>query len=229
VKAFFDSPERTRSRMTTGTASPLLEEAPNVNDAPQKSGSSLRGSLCSGFSGVLPGMEDMDWHRPSDVVLTPDAIAADIVSHFQPTGRVLDPCKGNGAFLKHMPGAEWCEIREGRDFFAWHDRVDWLVSNPPYSIFADWMTHSLKIANDIVYLIPLAKVFSAEKRIRDIYRVGGIVAVRLYGSGTALGFPFGWPCGAVHVRVGYRGPMDWSFYIPNVASEPQRKGGSDAN
>jgi hypothetical protein len=33
--------------MTTGTASPLLEEAPNVNDAPQQSGSSLRGSLCS--------------------------------------------------------------------------------------------------------------------------------------------------------------------------------------
>lgn len=29
-------------------------------------------------AGVLPGMQDMDWHRPSDVVLTPDDIAADI-------------------------------------------------------------------------------------------------------------------------------------------------------
>ncbi len=35
---------------------------------------------CSGFAGVLPGMEDMDWHRPSDVVLTPDEIAADHLS-----------------------------------------------------------------------------------------------------------------------------------------------------
>jgi len=32
--------------MTTGTASPLLAEAPNVNDAPQKGKSSLRGSHC---------------------------------------------------------------------------------------------------------------------------------------------------------------------------------------
>ena len=192
------------------TARPTAPTSPKL-----PAGQSLAAASCSGFAGVLPGMEDMDWHRPSDVVLTPDKIAADIVKHFQPKGRVLDPCKGNGAFLKHLPGAEWCEIREGRDFFSWHDRVDWLVSNPPYSIFAEWMDHSLKIADDIVYLIPLAKVFSAEKRIRDIYRVGGIVAVRLYGSGTTLGFPFGWPCGAVHVRVGYRGPMDWSFYIPN--------------
>jgi hypothetical protein len=33
--------------MTTGTASPLLEQAQNVNDAQQQGGSSLRGSLCS--------------------------------------------------------------------------------------------------------------------------------------------------------------------------------------
>ncbi len=152
----------------------------------------------------------------SDIVLTPDAIAADVVRHFRPTGRMLDPCRGSGAFWNHMPGAEWCEAREGRDFFAWYEKVDWIVSNPPYSIFAEWMEHSLKIADNIVYLIPLAKVFSAEKRIRDIYAVGGIVETRLYGAGTALGFPFGWPCGAVHIRVGYKGPMEWSFYIPNV-------------
>ena len=171
---------------------------------------------------MLPGLES-ETSLPSDVVLTPDEVAADIVRYFKPSGRILDPCKGDGAFLKQMPGAEWCEIRDGRDFFAWTDPVDWLVSNPPYSIFADFLTHSLKVSRDIVYLIPLAKVFSAEKRIRDIYSVGGIVAVRLYGSGTALGFPFGWPCGAVHIRVGYRGPMDWTFYIPNDQAERWRR------
>lgn len=164
---------------------------------------------------IFPGMEATD-SRATDIVLTPDAIAADVVRHFRPTGRMLDPCRGSGAFWNHMPGAEWCEAREGRDFFAWYEKVDWIVSNPPYSIFAEWMEHSLKIADNIVYLIPLAKVFSAEKRIRDIYAVGGIVETRLYGAGTALGFPFGWPCGAVHIRVGYKGPMEWSFYIPNV-------------
>jgi len=165
---------------------------------------------------ILPGLEATD-AKATDVVLTPDEVAADVVKHFRPAGRMLDPCRGAGAFWKHMPGAEWCEVRDGRDFFAWHEKVDWIVSNPPYSIFADWMAHSLEIAEHIVYLIPLAKVFSVEKRIRDIYRVGGIVETRLYGAGTTLGFPFGWPCGAVYVRVGYRGPMAWTFYIPNIA------------
>ena len=164
---------------------------------------------------ILPGLEATD-ARATDVVLTPDAIAADVVKHFQPTGRMLDPCRGNGAFWKHMPGAEWCECRDGRDFFAWTEPVDWIVSNPPYSIFSEWLTHSLRLAHDIVYLIPLAKVFNSEPRLKEIMRVGGIVETRHYGSGTECGFPFGFPCGAVHMRVGYRGPMDWTFYIPNA-------------
>jgi hypothetical protein len=57
-------------------------------------------------------------HDPSDVVYTPDWCASDMIDWFKPSGRVLDPCKGAGAFFDKMPdGAEWCEIREGRDFF----------------------------------------------------------------------------------------------------------------
>ena len=164
---------------------------------------------------ILPGMESNS-SKANDIVLTPDSIAADIVRHFAPSGRMLDPCKGDGAFLKHMPGADWCECREGRDFFAWYDRVDWIVSNPPYSIFTEWLEHSLKIANDIVYLIPLSKVFNSEARLKQIMQVGGIVETRHYGSGTDCGFPFGFPCGAVHIRLGYIGPMKWSFNWENT-------------
>ena len=163
---------------------------------------------------MLPGLENDTAHK-QDVVLTPDKIAADIIAHFKPSGRILDPCKGDGAFADKMPGCDWCESRLGRDFFAWYDQVDWIVSNPPYSIFSEWLEHSLKIANDIVYLIPLAKVFNSEPRLREIMRVGGIMETRHYGSGTDCGFPFGFPCGAVHIRKGYRGPMAWSFYSAN--------------
>ena len=166
---------------------------------------------------LLQGIEANE-AQAQDIVLTPDAIALDIVLHFKPSGRILDPCKGEGAFLRHMPGAEWCEVREGNDFFRWTERVDWIVSNPPYSIFSEWLDHSLKIATDIVYLIPLAKVFNSEPRLKKIMLTGGIVETRHYGSGTECGFPFGFPCGAVHIRKGYRGPMDWSFYIPNNSS-----------
>jgi hypothetical protein len=49
--------------MTTGTASPLLEEAKNVNDAQQQGGSSLRGSLCSTlrlFNAIKDALIEMD-------------------------------------------------------------------------------------------------------------------------------------------------------------------------
>jgi hypothetical protein len=55
---------------------------------------------------------------PGDVVYTPDWVARDMVEFFKPSGRILEPCKGDGVFLKYLPPhAEWCEIQEGRDFF----------------------------------------------------------------------------------------------------------------
>ena len=163
---------------------------------------------------ILPGIEATD-ARATDVVLTPDAIAADVVKHFQPTGLMLDPCRGNGAFWKHMPGAEWCEAREGRDFFDWTERVDWIVSNPPYSIFADWMAHSLEIAENIVYLIPVNKIFNSDRMMREIWTWGGVPEIYTVAGGGALGFPIGFAIGAVHFRRGYRGETRVTFRTPN--------------
>jgi len=63
-----------------------------------------------GSGAVLGGIVN-----PNDVWMTPPPIAADIVNRFKPTGRILDPCRGDGAFWNVMPGAEWCEAREGRN------------------------------------------------------------------------------------------------------------------
>ena len=38
--------------------------------------------------------------NPNDVVFTPDPIAKTIVGMFKPSGIVLEPCKGEGAFLR---------------------------------------------------------------------------------------------------------------------------------
>ena len=138
-----------------------------------------------------------------DLIYTPDWVAANMVDFFKPSGRILEPCKGKGVFMKYLPTAEWCEIQDGKDFFAWIEHVDWLIGNPPYSIFGKWLHHSMSIANDIAYLIPLAKVFSVEERMRLIYKWGGIKDVVIYGKGSDIGFPFGWPCGAVHIQKGY--------------------------
>ena len=143
---------------------------------------------------------------PRDVVYTPDWVARDMVEYFKPTGKILEPCIGAGVFMKYLPkDTEWCEIEKGRDFFKWNTAVKWIIGNPPYTVFSEWMSHSMKIANNIVYLIPLNKPFNSGKMIKEWKEYGGIVEIRYYANGGALGFPIGFACGAVHFQRGYKG------------------------
>ncbi len=160
------------------------------------------------FDDYVPGNE-------ADIVYTPKHIAKDIVNHFKPQGKCLDPCKGGGVFYELLPpDADWCEIGEGIDFFAYNKHVDWVIGNPPYSIFTEWLRHSFKIADNIAYLIPIAKVYAVDNRMKEIYSFGGIVETRYYGKGTETGFPFGFPCGVVYLKRGYTGDIKVSFYSP---------------
>ena len=142
-----------------------------------------------------------------DIVFTPDFIAKDIVEYFKPSGKVLEPSSGDGAFLKHLPNADWCEIEKGVDFFACHTQYDWLVGNPPYSIFYEWLIHSFEIASDIVYLVPVYKCFTGDRTIKAIWQYGGIKEILYYGSGRSVGLPFGLASGAIHFRKSYKGAM----------------------
>ena len=148
--------------------------------------------------------------KRGDRVYTPDWCAADMVAHFAPTGRKLEPFKGTGVFLRYMPDAAWCEIDENRNFFDWHDPVDWIMSNPPYSLTRSCFRHAATLAENIVFLVPLRNVFSGYGFVREILDYGGIREVRLYGTGGRLGFPMGNAVGAVHMERGYRGQTAWT-------------------
>lgn len=57
----------------------------------------------------------------NDVIFTPDELALAIVQHFQPSGRLLEPCRGQGAFCRAFERSglktyDICEITEGIDF-----------------------------------------------------------------------------------------------------------------
>ena len=147
-----------------------------------------------------------------DTVYTPPVVAADVVDFFKPSGRILEPCKGDGVFLKYLPTADWCEIQEGKDFFAWTEPVDWLIGNPPYHQYTKWMRHSYSLANNIVYLIPLNKPFVSMARIRETFQWGKICHMRAYENARKIGWDFGFPVGAVHFQKGYKGPMYSSIY-----------------
>jgi len=153
-----------------------------------------------------PQLLQIELH-PQDVVYTPDWVARDMVSFFNPSGVVLDPCKGDGVFMKYLKSAEWCEIREGKDFYAWHNHVDWVFGNPPYSQFSKWLGHSMDIAENICYFIPLTRLFNSGFFIKRIMKWGNIAHMRYYADGKELGWNIGFAIGAVHFKKGYTGPM----------------------
>ncbi|MFA6190665.1 MAG: hypothetical protein WC711_04135 [Candidatus Staskawiczbacteria bacterium] len=140
----------------------------------------------------------------NDIVFTPDWLAKRICEMFDIKGLVLEPCKGEGAFLKYLPeNTEWCEIADGKNFYDYKKKVDWLVTNPPYSDFNRFLEYSFELAENIILLVPLAKMFKSMGTIKTIMNYGGIVSIHFLSSNKA-GFPFGFPSGIFYLKRGYK-------------------------
>ena len=150
--------------------------------------------------------------KGNDCIYTPEWVALDMVNHFKPEGLILDPCKGKGVFTDILENSEWCEITEGRDFFDWARPVDWIISNPPFSLMRKFILHSFTVADDIVYLVPVWKIYLAYGLVLKGKEYGGIKEIRWYGTGSKLGFPMGNGIGAVHWKRGYTGGLHDTFY-----------------
>ena len=144
-------------------------------------------------------------NKPNDDVQTPREIARKIIDMFEITGKVLEPFRGGGSFYDQLSGnKDWCEIKDGRDFFDYHERVDWIITNPPYSVFDEVLNHSFEIADNIVFLVPLSKIVSSFRRIRGISEYGGVPYMYIL-SASKCGFPFGFPACAIYMKRDYKG------------------------
>lgn len=149
--------------------------------------------------------------KGNDCIMTPEWVAKDMISYFSPSGSILEPCRGEGVFTNLLPDAQWCEINEGKDFFSWQQKVDWIISNPPFSKMRLFILHSFKIADDIVYLVPVWKIYLSFGLVKETQKFGGIKEIRWYGTGGSLGFPMGNGIGAVHWKRNYTGSIQQSF------------------
>lgn len=148
----------------------------------------------------------------NDEVYTPLWAAKDMVEYFKPEGNILDPCKGEGVFSDIMTDCDWCEINQGRDFFDYNKQVDWIISNPPYSALNKFTRHAMDISDNVVWLIPIWKIYQAFGLVKTISDWGGIKEHRWYGTGSKLGFPMGNAIGAIWLQKGYEGKTLNSFY-----------------
>lgn len=165
-------------------------------------------------------LELFDIHvKTSDIVYTPSHVSKHIINFLQPTGKCLDPCKGDGAFLQFMPqNSDYCEIREGKDFFEYNKKVDWVIGNPPYSIFKEFLEKSFEISENVSFLVPTNKIFQRQIIMNMIGKYGGIRSIIIYGSGSLIGFPFGFSVGNFHFEKGYKGETKIIMGIDNIFS-----------
>ncbi len=144
-----------------------------------------------------------------DVVQTPMEMAERLVHHFQPKGRILEPCCGSGHFLEFLPGAEWCEIQQGRDFFDWDQPVDWIITNPPWSQIRPFLAHAMKHADHIVFLMTVNHAWT-KARLRDVrentFGIREIALLEMPASFPQSGFQLG----AVYYQRGWQGSITLS-------------------
>ena len=115
----------------------------------------------------------------NDLYYTPDDIAKLVIEFYKPKGTMLEPCSGKGALLKYMPKADHCEITAGSNFFAYKKKVNWIITNPPFSKITPFLIHSLELANNVVFIMNIPALFTV-KRIREIHNRGFGIKKILY-------------------------------------------------
>lgn len=146
--------------------------------------------------------------KPNDLIMTKPSTATWIVNYFKPTGFCLDPCAGENAFYNAMPAPKArLEISEGTDFFEWTAPVDWIITNPPFSIYDAFMFHAMNVSDNIVWFVPMQKAFKNQRLEEAISSYGGLRRVVMLGGGGKHGFPFGFQVGCLHYQRNYNGPI----------------------
>lgn len=145
-------------------------------------------------------------YKSDDVVMTPEDLAKKLVEHFNPQGFGLEPCKGTGNILKHLKNADWCEITEGKDFFEYNNKVDYIFTNPPWSQIRKFLKHSYEIADDIYMLFTINHLWT-KARLRDMKDASfGIKEICTFS--TPKSFPTsGFQVGMIHFSKNYKGDI----------------------
>jgi len=97
--------------------------------------------------------------KDNTIVMTKPDMAKHLISQisFIDGDKVMEPCKGDGAFYDNLPNNVeklWCEINEGKDYMEFNGKVDITLSNPPFvprKLFWSFMQKSMETTNREIY------------------------------------------------------------------------------
>jgi len=150
----------------------------------------------------------------NDRIFTPDFLSKSIIKHFNPKGKILDPCMGGGAFFNNFPNSEelrWCEIDKGVDFFNFSEKVDWVISNFPWSKYRAFLKHSMEIGENIVSLQMINALFM-RARLRDIKEMNfGIKEILFIDHPPKPFVQTGIQLGVIHLQSKYNGHCNINY------------------
>ena len=109
---------------------------------------------------VLRGIQTRK--KANDVFYTPLKVVNIMINmcDIKENEKVLDPCKGKGAFYDNLPLCNkfWCEITDDKDFFKWDKQVDCIIGNVPYSLWNKFLDHTIKYCNRFCYIFGLGNL-----------------------------------------------------------------------
>jgi hypothetical protein len=152
----------------------------------------------------------------NDIVVTNPVFAQRIVNYFQPSGRCIDPCRGDGAFYNAMPNADWCEITEGKDYLYHTDQYDWCITNPPWSskAYRAIAQHAFNTCQNVVFLIRLDLAIGTYARQNDYRSRGHCLKEVIICKYQDAGFdPKGFALAILHWQKGYSHGTKWTYWI----------------
>jgi len=119
----------------------------------------------------------------NDEFMTPPELVKELIKFVNPTGTILDSAYGTGNFTID---------KSTTDFFNWTEKVDWIVTNPPYSKIDDYLKHSCEIANKgFSYLLGLhnltpKRICECEKKGFFITRIHLCKVFKWYGISAMI-------------------------------------------
>jgi hypothetical protein len=162
----------------------------------------------------VPVREQMYAGNGKQAIYTPDDVAKMIVAHYKPAGRLCEPCKGDGAFVRAMPGCDWYEKAEGRDYMSATGHWDWVITNPPWNDVMSFLRKSLQVADNVVFLC-YASAWWTRARQAEITTGGFGMAEMLVVPTPPPPWPqSGFLLTATHLRRGWTGNIKLT-HAPN--------------
>jgi hypothetical protein len=92
------------------------------------------------------------------------------------------------------------------------DKVDWIITNPPYSQFRNFLKHSMEIADNIVFLCLINAIWM-KARLRDIEKNGFGIKEIAFVETPETWPKFGLQVGAIYLKRGWDGDIKLSRSI----------------